>query len=518
MHKKNKGIGNKIVDNAAVAKSAGLAFIGQSGAAVEALSLLAFTWLYATSVVGLYFTFYAALKVLGAITEGAMTTAQQRYTPAARTTIEEARIFKAAVVVSGTASLVLTAIVFALAPLLALFFEGGPLSNSELTAMLRLYVFALPFFTLVEVLTASVRAQHAFGPEIRVRVFYEQVLRLFFAVALFFVGVKTYGLIIAHTLSTLGAFVLSFFLAKRYYNFKEVMHTRLEISFLKEFFAFSALMTPANVIKKFFLVGPVIIVNKALGAEAAAIFGLGRHISSILQIVHLSFDYVMAPYASLKNAFAHRQELGELYNFTTRLIVVLVLPFGVWLIFASYDILSIFKPDYIAASGVIILLTAGRVAEALCGTSTALVEMLGHKTLPVFNNLIGLAVLFALQYILKVDWGVYGVAMATSAGIVTVSALSLVETWYFSGLLPYRRTMLQPLVVSGALTLAMTVVFYAIRNWDNWLHAVIEASSVFIAMKVLIRFGLSEADTRALGRIGRWFRTLKPGAHDFSLK
>lgn len=516
MHEKN--FRKKIIDNAAVAKSAGLAFIGQSGAAVEAISLLVFTWLYATPVVGLYFTFYAALKVLAAITEGAMTTAQQRYTPAARTMAEEARILKAAVAVSSAASLTLTAIVFVMAPSIALFFEGGPLSNFELVTMLRLYILTLPFFTLVEVLTASVRAQHAFGPEIRVRVFYEQILRLSFATVLFFLGMKTHGLIVAHTLSTFGAFVLSCLLVKHYYNYKQVLRAKLDISFLKEFFTFSILMTPANIIKKFFLVGPVIIVNKALGAEAAAIFGLGRHISSILQIVHLSFDYVVAPYASLKTALAHRQELEELYNFTTRLIVVLVLPFGVWLIFASHDILSIFKPDYLAASGVIILLTAGRVAEALCGTSTALVEMLGHKILPVLNNLVGLAVLFSLQYILKVDWGVYGVAMATSAGIVTVSVLSLIETWYFSRLLPYRRTILQPLAVSITLTLGMAVVFYAIRNWDSWLHVVIEAATIFFAIKILIHYGLSEADARALGRIGRWFRTLKPEQQDFSLK
>ncbi|HXV73532.1 MAG TPA: hypothetical protein VD713_02255, partial [Sphingomonadales bacterium] len=255
---------SKTIDNAAVAKSAGLAFIGQSGAAVEALSLLVFTWLYATAVVGLFFTLYAALKILGAVTEGAMTTAQQRYTPAAKNPAEEARIVKAALLVSVTGSLGIGALVFAFAPAIARFLEGGPLSEAELVTMVRLYVFALPFFTLVEVLTASVRAQQAFGPEIRVRVFYEQALRLGLGAGLFFVGVEVYGLALAHALSTFGAFVLSLSLVRRYYDAGEVLRARLNPAFLKDFLSFSALMMPANVIKKFFLVGPVIIVNKAL--------------------------------------------------------------------------------------------------------------------------------------------------------------------------------------------------------------------------------------------------------------
>ena len=74
------------------------------------------------------------------------------------------------------------------------------------------------------------------------------------------------------------------------------------------------MMMPANVIKKMFIVGSVIIVNRTFGAEAAAIYGLGRHISSVLQVVHLSFEYVMAPFASLKNALAKKEELQTLKN------------------------------------------------------------------------------------------------------------------------------------------------------------------------------------------------------------
>lgn len=501
-------------DNAAIAKGAGLAALSQTGAVVEALGLVVFTWLYPTAVVGLFFTLWAALKVLTAVAEFAMTTAQQRFTPAARTRLDEARILKAALAVALTGSIIGASIITAFAPAIAGFLEGGTVSDADMVVIVRVYAWALPLWTLVEVLTASVRAQHTFGPEIRVRVFYEQALRLVLGVTLFFLGLETFGLFFAHVVSIFGAAALALRLAAKYYDLAAFRKARVDARFLKGFLSFSLLMMPANFVKQMFIVGSVIIVNKALGAEASAIFGLGRHLSSVLQLVHLSFEYVMAPFASFKNAFAKREEVGELYQFSTRLMAALVLPFGTLLIFASRDILSVFNPAYSAATGVIIIFTAGRILEALAGPSAAIIEMLGNKLLPLINNALGLATLLVLQYYLKI-YGVYGIALATVIGFNVTSLLSLAEAFFLYRLLPYAKSTLRPLGVSFAVTGAMVVVFIAIESWPHALHILIGVTSVYVALKVLVRYGLSERDARALGRIGRWFRRLKPQTEDF---
>lgn len=493
-------------DQATIAKSAGVAFLGQSAAVIEALGLLAFTWLYPTDVFGIFLTLWAALKVLTAVTEFAMTTSQQRFTPASSGKQADAKILKAALMVSFVTSLIGATVIVIFAPDIAAYFNSGDVSKDTFTRIIRIYAWALPFWTLVEVVTASVRAKREFGPEIRIRIAYEQGLRLFAGVALFFIGFETFGLFYAHLFSIIVASLLALKLVGRFYNWRDVITARIDGPFLKEFLSFSAMMMPANFIKKMFIVGSVIIVNKALGADAAAIYGLGRHISSVLQIVHSSFEYVMAPFASLKNALAKKAELQSLYTFTTRLIAVLVLPFGVVLIYISRDILTVFRPDYAAATGVIIVLTAGRITEALMGTSAAVVEMLGHRALPLLNNALGLLTLFVLQYYLKVDYGIMGIAIATAAGFNVISILSLMEAYFIYDLSAWNRKTWHPLLVSLGLSIFMGVTFYLADYLPHYIHFSYALVSIFFALMFLVRFGLSLEDAKALGRIGRWFR------------
>ena len=496
-------------DHATVVKSAGVAFLGQSAAVVEALGLLLFTWLYTPAVVGLFFTLWAALKVLTAITEFAMTTSQQRFTPASRSRATDLKILKTALGTSFVLSIIGATGLFWFAPEIAAWLEGGTVSKAQLTDIIRVYVWALPFWTIVEVVTASVRAQHKFGPEIKIRIFYEQGLRLIAGAVLFFLGFKTFGLFYAHVFSILAASLLGLRLAAKHYDFRAILKTPVDKEFLKEFLSFSAMMMPANFIKKLFLVGSVIIVNKALGAEAAAIYGLGRHISSVLQIVHLSFEYVMAPFASLKNAMANRKELSDLYSFTTRLISALVLPLGVLLIYISRDMLTVFSPYYVNATGVIVILTIGRITEALAGTSATVIEMLGNKFLPLFNNLMGVMVLLVLQYYLKDDrifGGVYGIAIATAVGFNVISLLSLAEAHFIYKLSPYSKKTLRPFGVSLGLSAAMGGVFYFADKLPHYIHFSIAILSIYGALHVLVRYGLSDQDAKALGRVGRWFR------------
>ncbi len=493
-------------DQETIAKSAGVAFLGQSAAVIEAAGLLAFTWLYATDVFGIFLTLWAALKVLTAVTEFAMTTSQQRFTPKSADKKYGAKVFKAALMVSLTSSFVGAGLIAWFAPELAAYFESGTVPEETFTRIIRIYAWALPFWTLVEVVTASVRAKRAFGPEIKVRIAYEQGLRLIAGVAFYYLGFQTFGLFYAHLVSIVIAGILALRLGGKYYDWRKVRKAHVDAGFLKEFLSFGAMMMPANFIKKMFIVGSVVIVNKALGADAAAIYGLGRHISSVLQVVHLSFEYVMAPFTSLKNALAKKDELQNLYHFTTRLIAVLVLPFGVVLIYISRDLLTVFRPDYAAATGVIIILTAGRITEALMGTSAAVVEMIGNKMLPLLNNALGLLALFILQYYLKVPYGVAGIAVATAIGFNVISLLSLAEANFIYGLSAWNRKTWHPLLVSLGLSVAMAITFILADYLPHYIHFTYALVSIIFAIKILVRYGLSLEDARALGRIGRWFR------------
>src|SRR3546814_4043999 len=68
-----------------------------------------------------------------------------------------------------------------------------------LVTAIRLFAWTLPLWAFIEVSTAALRARRAFGPEIRVRVVWEQIFRLIFAALLWAAGAGTLGLLIARS-------------------------------------------------------------------------------------------------------------------------------------------------------------------------------------------------------------------------------------------------------------------------------------------------------------------------------
>ena len=53
-----------------------------------------------------------------------------------------------------------------------------------------MFAWALPLWTFIEIATSAARARRAFGPEIRLRIFWEQIARILFAVGFFLLGLR----------------------------------------------------------------------------------------------------------------------------------------------------------------------------------------------------------------------------------------------------------------------------------------------------------------------------------------
>src|SRR3546814_5338560 len=72
-------------------------------------------------------------------------------------------------------------------------------------------------------LTSAARARRAFGPEIRLRIFWEQMARILFALGFFAVGFSSLGLMIAHLASLTLTAALSVPLLGRYYDLRLIL-------------------------------------------------------------------------------------------------------------------------------------------------------------------------------------------------------------------------------------------------------------------------------------------------------
>lgn len=490
-----------------VAGGAGLAFLGRLGALIEAVSVVVFTWAYGAETFGLFAVLWSYVKVTTAISDAAMTTSLQRFIPRVPKE-QEAHVAGFALKLSFLIAAAFAVLGTYFAPALSGFINVGATDQQHLTDVIRIYVWVLPFWTAVEVGTAAIRARRKFGPEIRVRIFYEQGLRLIAAVVFFYIGLNTYGLFLAHLLSVILAAGLAIRLMAKHYDMRAVITAPLMGGVAREMRAYGLSVMPSNLIKKLFSEFPVMMLNFVLpggaGAAAGGYYSVARKLASALQVVRLAFEYVMAPLAAEKDGKGDKTRLLSMYSFATRMSLCLALPFGAALYLARNDILSALEPEFQAAATAIAILVAGRVLEAASGPSQAIVEMLGHRFLPPVNGVIGLAIFIWLGLMLIPERGVTGAAIAAATGLNVTAYLAFFQSGMLFKLFPYSRDFLKPVFIS--LISAAVLVFLAetgpmLPAPTGLIAAIV---GLIVALLVLVRYGLKEDDTAALGKLGKW--------------
>jgi O-antigen/teichoic acid export membrane protein len=486
-----------------VARGAGLAALARLGALIEVVAQPAYTWLFGIATYGIYTVLWAAVNIIENIIDLSMTQALQRIVPTERAEDAHAAV-RFALVVSVLPAAVLALVATIFAEPLASLLSAAPRDRAHLPTAIAVFAWALPLWTFVEVATSAARARRAFGPEIRLRIFWEQVARLGFAVGFFALGMQSLGLLLAHLASLFLTAFLAARLLGRYYDPRLLLTApaspRLRRELLKTGFA----LLPSAISRRLFNDLPAILLNVtfpgAKGATAAGLFGIARKISTVPLIVRQAFQYVLAPLAAAQAAH-DRAGVAALYGFATRLSIVFVVPLSALLMLTASDILSAFAPEAAAALPLLVILVLGRAAEAIVGPATPVVEMTGHPILPLVNSVVGLGAWALLGAWLVPAQGATGMAWAVSAGTVLIAWAATLELRIADGLVAFDRpaivTLMAALTASGLLWAVGLVLAPAP------VRAIGLLLLFFPGLWATLRFGLPLMDRQALGKTAR---------------
>ena len=482
-----------------LARGAGLAGVARAGVIVEALAQPLFTWLYGLATYGLYVVLWGAVNLISNIVDLSMTSALQRIVPTADAEERAHGAVKFAMLVAVLPASVIALLVTLNAESVAALFSAAPEDRPTLPVAIALFVWALPLWTFIEIATSAARARRAFGPEIRLRIFWEQVARILFAVAFFAVDLGSLGLVAAHLASLMLTALLCVPLLARYYDLGLLARAPIGRATSRSMLGAGIALLPSNVSRRLLIDAPPVILNLMLpgarGAVAAGLFEIARKISTIPLFVRQAFQYVMAPLSSAQ-AHVDRAAIGPLYRFASRVSTALVVPLAGLLVFAGRDILSLYRPEAIAALPLLYVLVAGRGAEAIVGPATPIVEMTGHRALPLVNSLLGVALGAALVWLLVPPLGALGMGIAVAAATVTMTLAATLELRVTERLSPFDRKLFLALgiglagvgcmalaadLAGGPVRFALLLMLWAATSWCT------------------LRFGLVRSDRQALG-------------------
>jgi O-antigen/teichoic acid export membrane protein len=485
-----------------VARGAGLAGLARAGALIEALAQPLYVGLYGLAGYGLYVVLWGAVNLLSNIVDLSMTSALQRVVPAEDDERAHAAV-KAALLLAMVPATLVAALVALNAEAVAGLVSAAPEDRATLPAAIAWFAWALPLWTFVEVATSAARARRAFGPEIRVRIVWEQIARILFAIGFFLLGFASLGLIAAHLASLALTALLCVPLLGRYYDLARLLRAPFGGAVMRTLLATGLALLPAGIARRLLIDAPPVVLNLMLpgagGAVAAGLFEIARKVSTIPLAVRQAFQYVMAPLASAQ-ARADRARIAPLYRFACRVSTALVIPLAGLLIFAGADLLSLYRTEAMAALPLLWILVAARAAEAVVGPATPIVEMTGHRALPFLNSLVGVAVGAVLAFLLVPTLGALGMAIAVAAATLAVAAAATLELVLTEGLSPFDRKLGWALLLALA-GVALMALAEALTHGPTRFACVFAlwAASSWAAL----RWGLARPDREALGGLSR---------------
>lgn len=503
------------VTRSEVARGAALAGLSRAGALIEAVAQPLYTWLFGIATYGLYVVLWSAVSLATNLLGLSLNTALQRVVPTRPNEEAVHGAVKLALLASVGPAVLIALVVTIEARALARLFNAAPEDAAHLPIAIALFAWALPLWMFIEVATSSARARRAFGPEIRLRIFWEQLARILFALGFFLVGFQSHGLMLAHLCSLALTAALCVPLLGRYYELGLLLRAPIPAGLARELFASAFGLLPADLARRMLIDAPTLALNLLLpgaaGATAAGLFEIARKLSTVPLIVRQAFQYVLAPLSSAQ-AHADRAQVAPLYHFASRVSTALVVPLSGLLIFAGVDILSVYRPEAAAALPVLYILVAARGIEAIVGPASVIVEMIGHRLLPLLNSLIAAALWVGLAALLAPAHAQVGMAVAVGIATVASTYAATIELRLSDGLTPFDYKLFQGLGVAlagvGLMALAVQVTGGPAR-----FGAVLAlwAATSWLAL----RHGLTRDDRLALGGLSRRLKLVQ-GARDIA--
>ena len=489
-----------------IAKGAGSVFLAKTGSVIEIVTQPAYTWMFGLATYGLYTVLWSLVNLLENVADFAMTAALQRVLPKEDEAETRAAIIKGAFIIGVLPCLVLALVLSLLSSDIAPLFNVAEKDLAQLELAIKLFVWALPLWATLEIATSALRACQAFGPEIRLRLLWEQLCRFILALILWLAGVDTLALLLAHLGSLSITTVMALRLLNTHCNLVHVWRSRLSVRVLKDLFLSGLSVLPSNILARLFVDAPAILLNFSLagaaGANAAGLYSIARKLSSIPQMVRSVFSHVVSPVAAsrVNSDYLARQAL---YTFSLRISLLLALPTAVAVMMAAESLLALFVTGAAAAWPIVVILTMARGFEAALGPASAIQQVISHRGFPLLNSVLGLIAAIVILHFTFFELETIGVAIAVAIGQLVIAFLSVWQLAMIERLQPFNGKFFR--VFFGAVLACVIILFagYYSSHISSLINGLIIAFTYLCVLWLSVRFALPANDRAALGKMGR---------------
>jgi O-antigen/teichoic acid export membrane protein len=122
----------------------------------------------------------------------------------------------------------------------------------------------------------------------------------------------------------------------------------------------------------------IIMIGAFLGTESAGVYAVASRLAALVSFGIIAVNTIVAPLISELHTQEKRGELKSLLRTSALWIALVSVPVAALLALAGRWVLGWFGPEFVAGYPVLLIMSAGQIINALCGSVGALMNMTGH--------------------------------------------------------------------------------------------------------------------------------------------
>jgi len=312
-----------------------------------------------------------------------------------------------------------------------------------LSTVIKVYALTLPF--TVTTLIASFATQ---GFKIlKYKVFVNQIVNPFTLLLTMILSYVFFGVNVAILAPTVVSAVIGFFLILHYLNsFVDVNVSKvLNAKFDNKILRFSLPLMFVSAIGIIMHWTDIIMLGILKDAKDVGLYHPVERTAGLIRMILFAFASIFAPLFSQYFHEKNQTKMLEVFQLSTKWILLTSLPLFIFLILFSNTILMLFGSEFGNDSLALPVLTVGIMIQAVFGLGSPSLTMSGFQKYNLINALVALFTNIFLNIMLIPQFGIAGAAMGTTIALFLISLLRFFENYYLLGLNLLSTKLLKPI-------------------------------------------------------------------------
>ena len=331
--------------------------------------------------------------------------------------------------------------------------------DTFLSTVIKVYALTLPF--TVTTLIASFATQ---GFKIlKYKVFVNQIVNPFTLLLTMILSYVFFGVNVAILAPTVASAVIGFFLILHYLNgFVDLSVSKvLNAKFDNKILRFSLPLMFVSAIGIIMHWTDIIMLGILKDAKDVGLYHPVERTAGLIRMILFAFASIFAPLFSQYFHEKNQTKMLEVFQLSTKWILLTSLPLFIFLILFSNTILMLFGSEFGNNSLALPILTVGIMIQAVFGLGSPSLTMSGFQKYNLINALVALFTNIFLNIMLIPQFGIAGAAMGTTIALFLISLLRFFENYYLLGMNLLSTKLLKPILAG----LSTGMIVYLVKPY-----------------------------------------------------